>query len=1060
MNLRTSLSRTTGVLCLAAFAACVTSAAAQAVSNPQLAREIQFIRYLGDELMMPDYAEIVLGKVKERFPEATAVLKVLQIEQQLAQGKFDEVQKIIAAEKDPESPETWAMKSTMADYYFAFGRYDEAFGIYQGLYKKYGDKPPEALGSFYLNSLYKYAQMLLRTKRDKLAVGVYEAILKLPMEKPVKRQFQFEYAELLINVAEAEKEGSKERTDFLAKGEKACKDVLWDTDLWFAKGVALLARIRVLKGDLEGAQKLVKGYLPTIKQIDDALMAQGRELGEDYSSVSPVAQIRYLTGRMYYEEAKKLLAAAGEGDIAGEQKTAILKLLVGSMNPQWGLNADAYNELINVAVQYPGANDAPEAMALAEEIEELLVNRRLIKGIQKSITPEQRARVSHSQFENARVSFNQQLYDKAAARYESILNQYPREIPDSINGLSELARCYIALYDPAKDDTSIYALYADAAVGQLAETFCNGLGMEAAGEELRRIADFWVSEKGNQGKHDAVLERFYSLYKEHSAAAPLIWAGAEQAFQAEDYDTALAGFTRLANDYLRSPLSNDALLRIAAIHKERENVEGEIEACAELRKRLEATGKPSARLVGVIFQQAQARRSLAKPEDLRSEDAAVVAAAQKNLLAATKDYQAVTKILDDPAKAPLYAATDEEAEKNLKLHENAYMGIAGCYSALASMNLPEDKVAALRKAAVDAYENTLAKFPKTENGAGILNRIGTLWTTAAAKAADDAGRKDANDKATSAFERLSKSYPDSEEAKLALFMQGRALIELGFASEGREKFVQMFKDTSKYTASQMLSVGDSLREGRQTDLAIQAYDDAEKRSADNEAVRQRARFGRAFALSAQKDKLAESVQALEAFVQEYPKSALALDANLQLSRSASTLAADPSQKDAKERDRLFGSAVTAMKEVRKYYNARVDEIDKRARENASEEGDADEKTRLSGKLAETDNDIGDIIVRQSKAADAAGDKDGATRYRRQAIAHFIPVVESYVATAPDAAVRSPHVQKSFSTIVDLMMQSKEYEDAANYADLYLQNFPAGLYAGDIRAKASEARANQ
>ena len=154
MNLRTSLSRTAGLLCFVALATAATSSPAQGVTNPQLAREIDFIRYLGDELMMPDYAEIVLGKVKERFPEASAVLKVLQIEQQLAQGKFDEVKTIIAAEKDPESPETWAMKSTMADYYFAFGRYDEAFGIYQGLYKKYGDKPPEALGSFYLNSLY------------------------------------------------------------------------------------------------------------------------------------------------------------------------------------------------------------------------------------------------------------------------------------------------------------------------------------------------------------------------------------------------------------------------------------------------------------------------------------------------------------------------------------------------------------------------------------------------------------------------------------------------------------------------------------------------------------------------------------------------------------------------------------------------------------------------------------------------------------------------------------------------------------------------------------------
>ena len=1047
---------------LAVLAVSAATAGAQSASgNRELDREIAYIRILSDQLMMPDYAEIVLNNVKNRFPEASAVLKVLQIEQQLAQGKFDEVKAVIAAEKDPESEEVWAMKSTMADYLFAYGRYDEAFGIYEGLHKKYGAKPPKALESFYFNSLYKYAQMLLRIQKPKQAVAIYKILLSLPSDPEdeqahaIQRQIAFEHAELLINIADAEKDGSKERADYLAQGEKACKAVLWEQDLWFGKGVALLARVRILRGDLDGAQKLVRGYLPTIKAIDDALMEQDPVVG---ARLSPVAQCRYLTGRMYYEEAKKILDSVGDADVSAEQKGEILKLLLGTKLPNSDRTADAYTELLNVAIQYPAANDAPEAMRLVEEIEDMLTSRKLVKSFKKNITPEQRATIAHSQFENARVSFNQQQWEEAATRYETVLNQYPREIPDSINALSELARCYMGLYDPAKPETAVYAIYADMVVGHLAEAFCNGNGMNTAGDELRRIAEAWATEKGDLPKRDAVFEIFYSLYPDHPMAAPLIWGKADTAYKAQDYATALEAFTRIAEAYRRSPLSKDALVRIASIHKALGDVPAEIAAHEELRSRLEESGKPSSRLLGVLYQIAQARRGLVKPEDLRSDDAEAVAAAQKNLKEAAKGFQAVTKILDDPQQAPLYAVTDDEKKDNAKIHEAACMGIAGCYSALASMNLPEAAVSKLREAAIKAYEDVLAKFPGSDNGARVLNQIGTLWTAAAAKSPDADARKAANDKANNAFERLSRDFPESEEAKLSLFMQGRALIDLGFASEGREKFAQMFRDTSKYTPSQMLSVGEALREGRQADLALQAYEDAEKRSTDNEAVRQRARFGRAMTLAGQKDRVADACQALEAFVQDYPKSALALDANLQLARTASQFAADPSVKDAKERDRLFESAVKAMKEVRKYYNAKMDEIDKRARAGESAEDDAEERVRFSAKLAETDNDIGDILIRQSKAADAAGDKDAAKTSLRRAIAHFISIADSFVPGTPDADARSPHVQKSFRTAVDLMIQAKEFEFAATYAEQYLETFPAGLYAADMRALATEAKA--
>lgn len=1034
----------------------VPAVAQQAVS--ELDREIYYIQMLSERLMMPDYAEFVLQRVKAKYPEAGPRLKVIQIEQQLAQGKFDEVKKIIAAEADPEAEGTWAMKASLADYLFAYGRYDEAFGIYEGLNKKYADKPPESLASFYRDSMYKYAQMLLRTKKDKKALEIYKIVLKLPMDPAEKRQLQFETAELTINVAAAIPDPKNaERVALLAEGKKACEGILWEQDLWFAKGVALLARIRVISSDIEGAQKLVKSYLPTIKQIDDALMAQGKEQGEDFSRLSPVAQCRFLTGQMLYLEAKKILAEAGDAELTADQRAQVQELLVGKQTAA-GKTTGAYQEFINVYVKYPGANDAPEAMTAAEDIEEILVNRKIVKSFKKNITPEQRAEVSKRQFENARVSFNEQNYQEAVDRYVAILNQYPREVPDSINALSELARSYIALINPEDEATAINELYADTTVAHLAETFCNGNGMNAAGEELRRIADAWASEKGNVAKRDAVYDLFFTLYPEHSMAAPMIWANADRAFKAEDYEGALAAYNRLANDYRKSSYSLDALSRIAEIQKKQEKTEEEIATYTELAKRLEETGKPTQRLLVTKFQIASAQRGLVKPEDLRSEEKEVSDAALRNLVGSVKGFQGVQKILDDPAQAPLYAKTDEEKERNEQIREACYMGIAGCYSSLASLKLPDAKVAQFREAAIQSFETVLTTFPKTENGARILNQIGTLWTTAAAKAADEASKKSFNEKADAAFSRLSKTYPESEEAKLALFMQGRALIELGFASEGREKFTQMFKDTSKYKPFQMLAVGDALRDGRQGDLALQAYEDALARADGDEGVLMRASLGKAVVLVSQ-NKLEEGVAALQRFVETYPKSGLTLDANLQLSRSASKLAADT--KDSAERNRLFGVAVKAMKDVRNYYNAKYGEADRRARAAIEAETPVDPEdtatlSRLSGKLAETDNDIGDILILESKALETAGEKDSAEEYHMKAIAHFISVVDAFDPSAADAPERSPHIQKSYRTIVDLMLQIREYEDAATYAKAYLDAFPTGTYLAEIRSKYNEA----
>ena len=103
--------------------------------DPAIQMELRYIEALNNA-QMPDYAEEVLKAVEVKYPAIRPLLKVKKLEQILQLGKFEEAEKIIKAEPDQDSPETWSMRTTMADYLFARNRYGEAGDMYKKLFAK------------------------------------------------------------------------------------------------------------------------------------------------------------------------------------------------------------------------------------------------------------------------------------------------------------------------------------------------------------------------------------------------------------------------------------------------------------------------------------------------------------------------------------------------------------------------------------------------------------------------------------------------------------------------------------------------------------------------------------------------------------------------------------------------------------------------------------------------------------------------------------------------------------------------------------------------------------
>ena len=1021
------------------------SASAQGTRvNPLLVIELNYIEALSDA-RMPDYAELVLNEVAARFPDAKMHLKKIRLEQLLRQGKFDEAKAMIVKEPDPELAEVWVMKLTLADYYYAYGKYPEALGIYKGFFEKYKAKPPEAIAAFYMESYYKFAQMLLFLNRDQEALVAYEDLMALNLEKEMKRQVQFEGAQLMVRLTADMKPG-KELTDLLAKAKKSTEDLMWVQDLWFGRGIVLLAQIEVIKGNIEAANKLVKQYMPQLKNIDSQLLQQSRETGEDLSRLSPIAECRYLMGSMMQDAAEKLMGT----EPVDTKKAA--ELLVSALT-----------EMVNVYVKYPSTSWAPDALTRSEVIQAVLKDKFGVKDIQIYITPEQRKVIAEKQFANARMLFNQSQFEKAVDVFAVVLNQFPEAIPESIDALSEFARSYIQLSDNQEDEAKLYSdLCAETIIGHLAERFSKlgTVAMTKAGDELRRIAEFY-GERNQLAERDETYQLFFELYPEHALAAPVLMSSAETLYRAEDYAGAAPRYKTLMNFYAKSPISFDAMMRLADCYSKLGDVENEIKVRQTYVERVAAREKPGQALVTGLYMLARLNRTeglrqlkeanlkfdearRAEPQAAPAEGEAapaegeVVAVdpivssmedmkkANQILVGCVNDFGKIIKLLSAATRSQ-YQNNKEEADKNDSILQGALFDRAYTLTAITQ---PADKISGLKKMAIDGYEMLLTQYPKSEMAPAVLMQMGTLWSTM--KTEDAKALEENMKKADAIFTRLSAEFPDSEQAKNAYFLRGRTLIELGFRREGVEVLKKMFGDSGKYSAFQMLSAAEELLKSQEYDLAREGFDLAVKGAAGQPTITIPAEFGLAEILFAKKQYTA-AADALEKFIAANPTSYKVLDANLLLSKSASQAAFE--ETDRNNRVKLFNRAILAIRAVKQYKKSAKD-------------------------LAEIEIAVGRILETKIEVERKYNNLDLVSRYIGEAASHYQQFVMA--ADRKNAEVL-PSLETAYRQSIKLTLEMKTYADGTPvYSDVkadceaYLALFPNGRYITDIRASLTEA----
>jgi len=954
--------------------------------TPAQERELEY----ADRLLaagLPDYSRLVL----ESLNLPPEIMDIRRVQSFTAQGKFKDAEALVAS-RSGDTQGDWTIKLALADGYYAWGQYDKAQALYNSFFKKFPQGPQEALKPFYLSSAYKYAQMMILTGNQKAAAEAYRMALKCKPERHIARQLMSELAEVLIRMAEAAK--GEEQKAVLAETQKIVDEILWVQDVWFGRAIVMLAHMRMITGNVDGALTLVDEYGAELRGIDNALREQSDATGEDLTKLSPMAQCRYMIGLIMHNEAQKIISEGGD-----RQKA--LDLLIGKSGA--GNSSGALQHFLNVFVRYPNTAWAPDAGNRFRQVEEML---KLVwdKEVKAKITAEQWAAVEAAQFREARALFNQQRFEEAAKTYEQVLALFP-ERETSVQALGELAASYI--------ETDAFVL-ADTVVRHLAERFNkHPTLMSAAGDQVVRVA-FKYSEQNEPDKQRETFGVFFEYFKNHSRTVVELYRFAEEAYRNNELEHALGYYTRIAEDHEGKPVYMDALNRIAMIYAQQGKVQEEIKALNTLIKKLEGAGRKDNLLLSAKYRFATSLRGLGP----------------KYVDAAVAKYKEIEDLLKDKAKRAEYQKSPEEEKANLQILQGAML--FGAVSDAMRTEVPERIQAmfderAKRKVPPATILNSYYKagavkrlielvdlFPDSSFAPAALSQAGTLNTVIGK--ADDARL---------VLQRLQKDYPDSSEAANAVFMIGRNLLEMGMRREAVAYFKQMFAGGGEYNSSQILTAGRELLGAKEYEVAIEAFDRIIQNDKER-GVLEPARIGKGQALVLL-GRHAAALPVLEKILEDYPSSGYTIE----ICRSASEAYAAVASETAEEKERfdLFNKAVNAMNRARRF-------------------------AQDDGVRTELDVGVARIFERKAAAERKFGTAAKASDYRNEAVAAYQTVI---MFRDPNNAAVAPHLQDAYAYCLPLMLEMERWDDVVDDAQKYLSTFPSGKHVLSIRQALSRGR---
>ncbi len=784
---------------------------ADAASDAALEQEVKYINALSTGGYV-DFAPAAIEAAQKRWPAAKGVLEAVTIRAELMGGKQDEVAKKIAARPDQNSLDTWLLKLELASSYFMYSKFAEADKLYAEFFKRFPTVPQTARNT-YVEAANQYITMLNKIDRAGDALPYYKLAMAMSPNEMVQYNFRAQYLQALLMQAEQTPAGAN-RDKYLKEAEDLAKKMVWRQDAFFGDAINGMAHIRMLRGDVKGAQEIIKDYLDVLQDIHKSYRDQDPDGSKGILRMSPLAQCRYLIGSMLYREAKAEIAKGAKAD---EERIKSLLLGERDKSTKKRNGQGAFNHLVQVYMNYPESQSASLAGDLVEEIQQLL-KTRYQANVKVNVSPEQRAKVRAQQYVGANVKFDAGDWDAAAEAFSKTISANGLSA-EALPALRKMAECYIRGGAKNGKLDPMAKLYSETVTEALAEGF-SGISKLAtqAGNELENIATFY-GEQGLGAMQSATYGLFFKFYPKHARAVSLQLKIADERAKANDGAGAEQLYKQVAEaatgadqrDTRTRALSE--LVQLYAPRGAKPDVEAEVATAQQFVEHFEGIARPG-------IHAAIAQRALGEAYRHRAETARKQAG--KTLEPETEkqirsDYARATKIYTDliaelNKAESKYAATASEKKTGASLLESLYYLRGLCMQRLPSTgNAQKDK--AIKKRAQTYFEECLAHYPKGQYAPASLLQIGTLQAAA--------GEIEAS-RATLA--QLSKAFPASDEAKNAIPLLADSLFLMGMKGEATNTYKQMFAAGGTYTPSQYQTAAEKLLEAGENKLAIEACD--------------------------------------------------------------------------------------------------------------------------------------------------------------------------------------------------------------------------------------------
>ncbi len=1001
------------------------AASAEEAANPELDEAVAYVEALVNN-GYPDFAEQVSAEVKAKWPEADVQLFAIDVRGLLSLGKFEEAERKIAALPDRKGSKYWAARLEMANNYFFRNMKAECLQIYDEFFKAFA-KPPKELQKFFVNASYSYGQLLFEDRQYARAAKAYDALLPLVKGKEWCH-LASETAKVYMKLADELGRGKNESA--LASAEKIVDKLLWHQDkpVFFGQAVSMKAHIAVMRGKPDRARDIVEEYLPVLQELH----AQMQELDPDGTQgllrLSPLPECLYLQAKMLWDAAQEAYKAPKRDD------EKVKSYMFGARDPRSGRRdgKGAFNLAVTVFLRFDTSPWAVSAGELSEEVREFAEKHYNAK-IKTNVTKEQIAKMRAAQFKEAGTLFLSDRYAEAIEAYYAALEKYP-ELPESVQAVANIASALLDLYAEEKDEAQkeLHRLDADAVGAYLSERFAGNADrslMLAAGDATISLAAK-ERERGDPGRADWLLEQFCTNYRRHPNAPQVAASQAGAAQKAEDYSEAIARWKLLGRYYTNSTYYASSLAQIAFCCGKLGDAEGQMAYMADYLKieknnllRLQAQMQ-----LAQMYQKAGLER-LSSAET--NETAEAVAAAEKAGSALViRAIQQFSRFSGEAAKAVADPATTKaDREKYETLREAALFLVGECYGRITR---PEAALAKMRERAAKSYEEYVEAYPEGKYVKTAYVKLGMIYTA-----------MNEMEKSKDALDRLSRAFPDSEEAKNAKPRLAKSLMEIGMRKEATEIYGEMLHTDGKYTAGQYLNAGEALIEAKSWDLANQAFEKAIRLAGTNQVTTvAKARLGLA-KTSFRQGSLAEAREAIDLFLED-PKMSrmlIAADANFLLVEVAKEQGRR--EKDAVLRAKHFNAAVGALRKVKGYWAKKP-------------QWEQDRLELLSG----------DVVADRVKAEEEMGLAEEALESCGKAASKFLSFIqaksptESRPLSAFEAGERD-NLERAYASAVALWSHKgmNQADFVIRYGNEYLALFPNGKFRTEVVNNVNQAKAD-